>query len=243
MWTRLGGLVLPAYSMDWVRVLSPVSFAVDRCAWRLPALTLLRGPARLADRIIDRFAGNRGSRWSSLGRSPSSSGAPVVVAVDRATFAADFMRLTRRFPLRPDYDAAQIDHVVGEATRLRKNGPAGLVAVRTHTGETIGAAIFHLRAGSTARILQVVAEERWTGAVLDALFFHLRDIGAIGVLGRSQPMLTEAMLPRRIAFLPFVATVAHSRDPELLAVIRTGGAFFNGLVGEKWMRLVEEPLD
>jgi hypothetical protein len=48
----------------------------------------------------------------------------------------------------------------------------------------------------------------------------------------------EAMLSKRIAFVPVASTVVHSRDEELLKAMTGSQAFLNGIAGEQWSRLI-----
>ena len=40
-----------------------------------------------------------------------------------------------------------------------------------------------------------------------------------------------------------MATIIHSRDPELVETFTGGKAFFNGLAGEGWTRLMGDRFD
>ena len=238
LWTRLGGVTLPQYSMDWVRVFRPASFLIDRIASRLGLARAVRPLAGLVDRA--RGGGGTAPRWSRLPALPDPVAGLEVIDLDGAGFAEAFAALTAPVRLKPAYGADQLGHVVGEALAQVRHGPGRAAAIRTRGGKTIGAFLYHLKPGSIAHVLQIVAAPKQTGAVIDRMFAHLAEIGAVGAMGRSQPGLVEAMLGRRCAFLPFVTSVAHARDPEILAAFDKGEAVFNGLVGETWSRLVDD---
>lgn len=239
LWRRLGGAVLAQYSLDWLRILRPAGFVVDRAASRLPVFGLFRSLAGGFDRLFTNHPGKSGPRWSSLGRNVELPRGLSVDLIETQAFAAAFDQLTRHIRLRPDFKAAELDHAVAEAASIRRRGEARAVAVRTMQGEMIGAAFYYLRPKGLATVLQVVAADGRIPPVLDALLSHLHQAGAVGVIGRSQPILVDTMLERRVAFLPFAATVAHARDAEVMAAIRAGDAFLNGFIGENWSRLVE----
>lgn len=239
LWTRLGGQVLPGYSLEWLRILRPTSFVVDRIASRVPAFVIFKPLALGIDRLLVCRNAKAGPRWSCLGDKAELPRGLVVEPIDTSAFADAFSQLTQHFRLRPDFDTAELDYAVAEAASIRQLGEARAVTVRTIQGEVVGSAFFYYRPKGLATVLQIVAGSRRLPAVLDALLAHLHANGAIGVVGRSQPALVEASLDRRIGFLPFVATVGHARDPGIMEAIKSGDAFLNGFVGEKWSRLVE----
>jgi hypothetical protein len=44
-------------------------------------------------------------------------------------------------------------------------------------------------------------------------------------------------------FLHASSTIVHSRDPDLVKAATDGTAFFNGLCGESWTRLIGDSFD
>ena len=239
LWRRLGGTILTQYSLDWLRILRPAGFVVDRVASRVPALGLLRALAGGVDRLLAKRPGKNGPRWSRLGRNMELPRGLSIGPIEPQAFAAAFDQLTRHLRLRPDFTAPDLDHAVAEAASIRQRGEARAVVVRDGQGDLVGAVFYYHRPRGLATVLQIVASAGRLAPVFDALLVHLHGEGAVGVMGRSQPALIDAMLDRRVAFLPFVATVAHTRDAETMGAIKAGEAFFNGFVGENWSRLVE----
>lgn len=240
IWQRLRGLALPAYSLDWLRVLRPAGFMVEKLGRRLPLAARLAAPlARPLDRFQLGRMGNDRPHWSGvpLKRAPLPGVSVEIVTPD--FFAGTFAELVESFALRPNFSEAQRRHILAEATQPRASGEARLAAVRDRSGRLIGLFLGHWRAGSTAEILQILARPGQAGTVLDAMIDHVAGEGAVAVSGRTQPALLEAMLGRRIAFLHFSSTVVHARDEAILEAFRRGEAFVNGLVGERWSSLVE----
>lgn len=238
MWTRLRGLVLPQYSLDWVRVIRPAAFALDLVARRLrPARSL----APLARAFDGRYRGKmtRGElRWSAVPAEASTPGALQVGDIDRESFAELFPLLTRQFAVQPAWTEAQFAHILGDATEKPDYGEPHLAAVKARTGAPVGAFFYHMRPGGIARVLQVLALPGQAVSVLDCLIDHAAARGAAAVNGRTQPALLDAMMGRRIGFVHAASTVIHSRDEELLDAFRHGQGFINGLAGEHWSRLI-----
>jgi hypothetical protein len=113
-------------------------------------------------------------------------------------------------------------------------------AVVARGGTPIGAFLYHVRPGRIAHVLQVVALPGQAGTVLDRLFLHAEQSGAVAVRGRSQPHLLDALLTRNCFHVHRASSLVHARDPALLEPFLSGRAFFNGLAGDSWTRLVGE---
>lgn len=238
MWTRLQGVVLPQYSLDWVRVLQPAGFALALASSRIG---LARGLAPLA-RMVDSRRRKRmeanALRWSGVPESWSVRGGLKVAELDRAAFAGLVAPLTAQFALRPDWSEAELGRLLSEAADKPEYGPAVFASVVTPGGKPIGAFAYHLHPGGIARVLQVLALPGQAGPVIDSLIGDASGRGAVGLRGRTQPALLEAMLGRRIAFTHLASTVIHARDAALIEAFRNGQGFVNGLAGEHWSRLI-----
>lgn len=243
MWTSLRGVPLPQYSLDWIRVLRPGSFAVDTAAGRISAARLLRPVGRVFDRISQRRAGQGRLRWSGI--APDWSG-PVGVGVrevDAAAFAALVEPLTQQFALRPCWSEGELEAILSCARHKPGWGELVLASVEARGGKTVGAFACYLRPGHIGRVLQVLALPGQAGTVLDSLIGEAARRGASALRGRTQPALLEAMLGRRIAFVNEASTLVHARDEELVRACRGGELFFNGIAGEYWSRLVGGSFD
>lgn len=242
MWASLRGVALPAYSMDWVRVIRPAAFFLTLAASRFAPLRIARPFADVVDRLLRRRGGDR-PRWSGLPITEVNRSRLVVEPIDPAGFAEAYRALTAHVTLRPAYGDAQLAHVVGEAIAQTHRGPAALAAVRAPSGSLLGAGLWHMPPGGIARFLQIVTAPSRGPAVIDALLAHVARLGAVGAIGRSDPFVAEALLGRHTSFWPFVNTVVHARDETLVAAFRAGDAVFNGLAGEMWSRLVGQDID
>ena len=82
-----------------------------------------------------------------------------------------------------------------------------------------------------------MAPER-AGVVLDCLLRDAADHGAVAVRGRTAPALFDALLERRCLMFRHSASVVAARDRALVERLKRGDAAFNGLVGERWSRLM-----
>ena len=243
MWTGLRGVSLPQYSLDWVRLIRPAAFTVDVAASRLGAARLLSPLARGLDSLARRRLGPGDLRWSAVPDEWPVQGGLSVAQIDGGCFAGLVEPLTRHFALRPDWAPGQLEAILADAGPKPEHGEAVFARVDARGGKPVGAFAYHWRRGRVARVLQVLALPGQAGPVLDCLIGDAARRGAAGLRGRTQPALLEAMLGRRIAFTHVASTVVHSRDVELMRACRDGEAFFNGIAGEHWSRLIGGSFD
>ncbi|MDX0692609.1 hypothetical protein GOL94_06495 [Sinorhizobium medicae] len=238
MWTKLRGIVLPQYSLDWVRVIRPASFALDLVASRLRPVRALVPLAHAFDRRYRGKMGRGELRWSGVPAAATTQGSLQVAEIDRHGFAELFAPLTRQFAIQPAWAEGQLEHILEDAEKKPLFGEPVFAALKTRSGAPVGAFFYHLQPGGTARVLQVLALSGQAGPVLDCLIEHAAGRGAAAVRGRTQPALLEAMMGRRIGFVHAASTVVHSREEELVDAFRHAQGFINGLAGEHWSRLI-----
>jgi len=238
MWTRLRGLALPQYSLDWVRVIRPSAFMLELASSRIGPARLLAPLAGGLDRYLRGRMRDNDLRWSGVPDSWSVKGGLKVVELDQEGFALLVDPLTRQFALRPEWSGERLARIIDEASEKPEYGEAAFASVLTPGGAPIGAFLYHLRPGGIARVLQLLAAPGQAGPVIDCLIGHATQSGAAGLRGRTQPALLEAMLGRRIAFTHLASTVVHAREEALVNAYLGSRGFFNGLAGEHWTRLV-----
>lgn len=238
MWSRLRGVELSGYSLDWLRVIRPAAFTVALASRKIGAARLLAPIANGVDRYIRGRMQGADLRWSAVSESWAVKGGLKVTDIDQAGFAALLEPLTQQFALRPDWSAAPFAQILTEAAGTLDYGAPVFASVTTPSGRLIGAFFYHVRPGRIARVLQLLAMPGQAAPVLDCLIGHAAERGAAALSGRTQPALLEAMLGRRIAFAHLASSVVHSRDERLVNAYLEGQGFFNGLVGENWSRLV-----
>lgn len=233
MWCKLRGSVLPAYSLEWVRVFRPAGFAIEVAAGRFQGMRLLAPLAKPLD-----AAGLKLSKGSHPDSAPISEMNGFVDSdIDCDSLAGIIPSLLERFSLRPVWDTPDLEYILQEARTKSSYGAMYSRVVRSRNGVPVGAYLYHGAPGRIARVLQVLAAKEREGAVLDSLLNHARSNGAVAVRARTQPHLLQAMMVRRGIFFQRSSTVVHSRDSRVLDAFTEGNAFFNGLAGEGWNRL------
>lgn len=239
LWTRLRGRILPQYSLDWVRVIRPAGFALALASRRIGFARACGPLANAVDDIRRKRLSPGRLSWSALATGGTGQKAGQAREIDSAGFAGLLDALTGQYALRPDWEECRLDWILADAMHKPDLGDLVFAAVSSPTGVTIGAFAYYAKAGAIGRVLQVLAAPGQAGPVIDCLVDDAAARGLCGLRGRVQPVLLEAMLGRRVAFVPVASTVVHSRDAELLGAMTGSQAFLNGIAGEQWSRLIQ----
>ncbi len=238
MWRQLQGGVLTRHSLDWVRVIRPGGFAIETMARRVGALRALAPVAGLVDRRMTRGGSERGLRWAALADDFRIAGGVAIEPVSLADFAAQIRRFTDSFPIQRHWSDSALQQVLADLQYKSDYGALRICVVRARGGATLGCFIYYHRPGATARVLDVLASPERAGIVLDCLLRDAADQGTVAVRGRTTPATFDALLERRCLMFRHSASVVAARDPVLVERLKRGDAAFNGLVGERWSRLV-----
>ena len=231
MWERLGGKVVPAQSMEWVRAFRPFTAAVALAAEIVPAARFARPIGAAGDGIAGLFSRDL------FGLQPVDA-----VAQDRDASVDGLVgfipELAAGYEVRPAWDAATLRWILAHAADKNRHGPMVRRIVRGKDGRALGCYIYYGRRGGVAWVLQLLARSDAIGPVLDHLFASAFALGCVAVRGRSQALLLDPLQRRNCLFFHRSATVVHSHDAELVAAIRGGEALVTGLSGDAWTRLI-----
>jgi hypothetical protein len=233
----LRGEVFRNYSLDWVRVLRPTGLAIDTLASRFGPLRLLAPLAAPFDsRRLAHGLATEEPRWTAPSRARAAE-----AFTDRDADLGELLTLVPRFlaefPLRPDWTVSDLTTILTDGARKVEFGDFTSRVVLAPNGEPAGLFLTHLHRGRVAQVLQIMAQKGREGIVIDRAIAHAAAAGAVAIRGRAQPALLDALMERRVVFLPELAAVVYSRDADILRHFREGTAFFTGLAGENWMRL------
>ncbi|MFU0506096.1 hypothetical protein [Pseudaminobacter sp. NGMCC 1.201702] len=240
MWRKLRATVLPEHSLEWLRVIRPVGFLTEMAAGAAGVMRLFGPLAKPVDAAIRR--GAPGPRWISV---PAAAPTGTLASIDADDDIAVvlFRRFTESFGARPDWDCASLRRMIAESRRKALYGSMVRRVVRTRDGREVGMFLYYGDPGRIGRVVQVLFSPGQAGAVIDSMLAHASERGMVGLRGRTQPTLLEAMLGRRFMFLHASASIVHARDPSLLEPFVAGKAFFNGFAGESWSRLIGDRFD
>lgn len=228
LWARLGGLVPSLYSLQWLRPLRPLRYALGRLRGTR-ALTLLRAVGRpfaaLADAAAARMRGHPFALPPDLTTSAPLAG-PDLEAGIRGVLA-------RHWRAVPQIAADSFDWIVTEVRRGPRARALRCEQVTTAAHGPIGWVVWLVEPGGLSEVLHLGgAPER-----LDAIVAHVcREAwraGSVAIGGRANPPLL-AVLDRCGAHLvrhgPL--TLFHARDANLAAALLAGDFYLNRLDGE-----------
>ncbi len=229
LWERLGGRTVPLASMEWLKILRPVSFGLSALRNRLPAplRPLLAGVPILASLRRARAVPAADRAWSA-------------VTVDDANFLQCFAELSATLEVTLDLEGEAGRWFLAQAARQTRHGPLYRRVVRDRAGRTIGCYLIHAKRGAPAQALQVLAAARQGEAVFASLLAFALELGCNAVRGQSQPALMDAVFRARCILRHACATVIDTDDPALMDALERGSAPFGGFFGETWMRLVSD---
>ena len=231
MWEALGGLNSALYSLQWRRLLRPAQYALQRAASRARAAAVLAKPIAFIADVC-------GAHRRTLKRPLALREEPL----DAAALFDGLHRAAARVALAPEYDLASLEWILGQARAKRRHGELQSALLRAPGGQVAGWFLYYLN-GATSRVLQLHEREGSEHALLDHLFHHARARGAAALEGRMEPRLARALGERHSLFLSTsIYALLHARDPEVLAALACGDAFFSRLEGEWWMRFTGEPV-
>lgn len=239
LWRQARAHVFPAYSLEWIRVLRPASFAAELAAGRFAALRLLKPLARPFDALARRGATGWIAYTPTAGRADSATDADA----SEDEVASLFPELLEQFSLRPVWSAEQLRLMLTHARRKAIHGGRVQRVVRTKAGKPLGLFLYYGDPGRIGRVVQILARPGHEGTVIDRMLRHADSRALAAIRGRTQPALLDAMLGRRFGFLHAASTVVHSRHAEVIDAFATGKAFANGFAGEGWTRLIGDRFD
>jgi hypothetical protein len=228
MWLHLGGQRVDLKAIHWIRIFRPASVAAHVFATRRPRLRGgMRGLAGRVDELISRSA--RGV----IAPTPAPG---VEEPLTPAGMLESMPRVARRLALRPAYDEQFLEWLFGELRRVKGRGELVARLVRNQRSRPIGWYVYYLRRGWRSEVLQIAATgERDLGSVVDHLLAHAYAHGSAAVRGRLEPGMLQAVARRRCLLWYRGGTLVHSRDPSLLAAIRSNDALITRLEGDPWL--------
>lgn len=241
MWKKLNAIQLTDYSLEWLRIISPLSFAVETAASKIGALRLLRPVAARIDRRKRNSADGNSLRWSLTPQDWPAAQSLICTEIEIAEFIALYRQFSSAFAAHPQWSDQQLACRLEDAQIKPDYGRPYMVKTATKTGKAVGLYLYHLHSGQTARVLELFSHPKAGSQVIDALIHHAAQQGAVAIRGRTQPEVMEAMLGKRIAFTHLASTMVWAKDRETLTPFLQGTGLINGLAGELWSRLSGNP--
>ncbi|WP_186392944.1 MULTISPECIES: GNAT family N-acetyltransferase [unclassified Pannonibacter] len=231
-WIAVGGQVLTTQSLEWRRILRPVSAARVIAGQRLPRLRPLL--ALLPCGAVDVLA-----RRLKPALVPEVRNELSVEETDAAVFLKTARPLLSRFPVHPLWPDEEFAWLTGLAAQNLALGTLRFGCIRDASG--VFAALAWYTDGRKATVLHLLTEE---GREFDAVTSMLAAFEAAGHViaeGMAQPFLMRALLSQRwISFSPRGFFCIGSRFSSVNDAARRGDLYAGGFASESWSRLLTD---
>lgn len=242
IWKKLDAVQLTNYSLDWLRIIRPLSFMTEIAGSKLKPLAMLQPFARKFDDRKRNAMHGKSLRWSATPSDWPTAQQLTCTDIDATEFAELYQHYAQSFSCRPQWNTEQLLNRLEDAVQKPEYGKAYMVKAGTKSGKNLGLFLYHFESGKTARVLEFFSDPKAASQMIDTLIHHAASNGAVAIRGRTKPDLMEAMLGKRIAFTHLCSTMVWAQDPALLPPFVEGKALVNGLAGEFWNRLYANPL-
>lgn len=239
MWRQSGGDLLSRHSVDWMRVIRPAGFAIEAVAQRIGVVRALFPATHIVDRQLRKTRSERKSlRWASFPEGFQIARGVSAEAVTIERFLAEVRHYTDAFPIRRVWTDDALTQLAADIPLKSEQGELRTALVHTRTGTCLGGYAYYHRDGKVAHVLDILPRTGHAGVIVDCLLQDASEMGAVAVQGRTNPAIFDALLERRCFMFRQSASVIAGRDKDLIERFKQGDAAFNGLVGERWSRLV-----
>lgn len=232
IWTSLGGSVSSLHSLSWTRMLRPARYILSMLKNRgLPssaAVTL--HPACQAFDALRVFGSAAVPQRDTAALSDDLDAVTMLSYL--SAFAGDRM-------LRPCYDATSLTWLLKTLGDAAHRGHLHKVAVRTPGGRPLGWYVYYLAGSGAAEVLQLGGKHDALHSVLNHLFDHARQRGAVEVTGPMDARLVGPLSEQHCAFHRPRNTWAliHSRDLRIADAVHAGDVFLSKLEGAPWLEI------
>ena len=231
IWEFLGGSVCLLYSFNWTRALRPAQYALTFLNHRGLSGAMARTLNPLC-RIVD-------GTLNVIPQRVFRFQPPEVLAddLDVVTMLAFLSTFANGRSLQPVYDVPSLAWLIEVLEAKRHRGTLHKVAVRTAAGRPLGWYLYYLGPSGVAEVLQLGGKEESMGDVLNHLFYHAWQRGAVAATGPMDPGLCRTLSENHCVFhrTDNCWMLIHSRDERIVNTIQAGDAFLTRLEGEWWI--------
>jgi hypothetical protein len=231
IWQFLGGSVSLLYSFCWTRALRPAQYSLSFLKRRglPPAAAMMLGSVCQAADASLQLIPQQAFRL----RPPSL----LSDDLDNVTWLACLSAFASSRSLQPVYDMPSLSWLTQTLEEKRHCGPLYKVVVRTESGRPMGWYLYYLGDSAIAQVVQVGGKEDNMQEVLDHLFYHAWQRGAVAVTGPMDPTLCGPLSQSHCMFHrpDNCWMLVHSHDQQILNAIHAGDAFLSRLEGEWWI--------
>jgi GNAT superfamily N-acetyltransferase len=237
MWQGFGGEVMHLGRIGWLRLFAPFRFTSafglsNKSRWSRQVTGILSAP-------LDALASTIGGRFLGAPRPEVRT-----ESLRPDTLVQSLTRVAPSARLYPDYDESYLRWLFAELAALRSRGTLAGALLRDRSGAVLGWHVYYLRRHGVSQVLQIVANERSVGDVVDHLFHHARVHGSAALQGRLEPHVVESLARRNcILHASGYRVLVHASDPELARAFQGSAALISRLDGDWWTGISSESFD
>jgi hypothetical protein len=142
--------------------------------------------------------------------------------------------------LRPEYDHRSLTWLLDMVAQKTAYGKLWKAIVYDANHTILGWYLYYLKPGGIGEVIQIGARKHTINEVLDHLFSHAWQRGALALSGRIEPGFMQALAHKSCLFKHgYEWMLVHAKKPELLHAVHRGDAFLTRLEGEWWMHFEE----
>jgi hypothetical protein len=187
-----------------VAVVSPVCFLIDSIACKFRRKSIL----------------SKGAEWGNS------------LQIDIHVLLSYVKDFSSRTPLRPDYDAGDIEFLESYLNRKSRSSKSMAYEVLNEKGDRVGIYLYRLSGKKHMEVMLLLARDDSSSVVFNNLLNHALDHGVTSLEGRMAPWLLQSMSDNNCLVKCRSWAVFGAKDPEILNVINRGDALFSVLDGE-----------
>ena len=227
---RLGFQTILPSSIYWARPLRPFRYAV--CIATSGASPRLRNGVRVATAPFSALADTMAVRVApELFRMKGP--ALHAAELDTDSLLACISEFRGTSALGPVTEDESLKWLLGFMERMHPRATLRRRVLRDVKDKIVGWYIYYLKPGAPCQVVQIGADRQMQKLVIQHLFHDAWSHGAIGLHGAASPNLMPNLAEEKCFFTCRGGwTVAHSRDPEIVEILRRGDVTLSRLDGE-----------
>lgn len=228
MMERFGGATSFLHSLRWTRPLRPSRY--------LLSFLKRRGLAAPFERALMPLCWAADAIAPLILRTPFSLSSPRLAGeeLNEESLLWCVSEFSRSRSLRPEYDKDSVKWLLELLARKKSRGTVQKVVLRDSWGEIVGWYLYYLHRGDVSEVIQIGATQGAMSDLLDHLFFHAWQQGAIAVSGQLDAGALQAFSEKTCVFHHDSCSwiLIHSKHPDVFEAMHRGDAFFTRLEGE-----------
>ena len=237
IWEALGGTTAPLYSLYWTRLIRPCRVALAKIGQQGGLLGKLGWTTTPFAHVLDKLAGQLPT---SRFRFEASNYRSEDLTPD--LFRKNYTNFTKDDTLRPIYDEASVGWLWRRFGNMWDDGEVYKIVLKNNCDEVIGWYIYNLDPSGIGQVAQIAASKSSITDVLEHLFHHAFNHGAIALSGRVQPRFLRELSQFYCGFhARDKIALIHASNPELLRPFERGEACLTQLEGEGCLYMAIDP--